>query len=98
MCIDNSYKDGDMVAGIRHGKSRTKAKKGTATTKAKSKPKKKVWIKGPPRSKRVSERALDTESSDLEIDEGLAKRRRKLTRRCQRKASDDDSWVSGSSC
>ena len=29
---------------------------------------------------------------------GLKKCRRKLTRRCQRNASDDDSWASGSSC
>ena len=79
-------------------KSRTNAKKGVATTKAKAKPNKKVWIKGPRRSKRVSERALDTDLSDSEIDEGLTKCRRKLTRRRQRKARDDDSWASGSSC
>ena len=79
-------------------KSRAKAKKGVANTKAKAKPNKKVWIKGPRRSKRVSERALDTDLSDSEIDEGLTKCRRKLTRRRQRKASDDDSWASGSSC
>ena len=62
------------------------------------KPKKKVQIKGPRRSKRVSEQALEVDSPDSEIDEGLVKRRRKLTRRCQRKASDDDSWASGHSC
>ena len=79
-------------------KSRAKAKKGVATTKATATPKKKVWIKRPHRSKRVSKRALDTDSSDSEIDEGLAKGGRKLTRRRQRKPSDDDSWASGCSC
>jgi hypothetical protein len=82
--------------------ARTNTKKGIATTKAnakaKAKPKKKVRMKGPRRSKRVSERALNTDSSDSEIDEGLTKCRRKLTRRRQRKASNDDRWASGSSC
>ena len=83
-------------------RAKTKAKKGAATVKAnpklKPKPNKMVQIKGPGRSQRVSERALDTESTDLEIDEGLAMHRRKLTRRCQRKASDDGSWASKCSC
>ena len=79
-------------------KLRAKVKKRDATAKDKPTPKKQVWIKEPCRSKRVSEQALDTDSSALEIDERLAKRKRKLTRRYQRKASDDDSWASECSC
>jgi hypothetical protein len=78
--------------------SRAKVKKGAATAKARAKPKKKRWIKGPRRSKRVKERALDTESSELKINERLAKRKRKLTRRSQWKAREDNSWASGYSC
>ena len=79
-------------------KSRARAKKGVATAKDKAKPKKKIQIKGPRRSKRVGERALNADSSDAENDEGLAKRRRKLTKRRQRNASNDDSSASGHSC
>ena len=79
-------------------KSRAKAEKEVATAKVKAKPKKKVRIKGPHRSKRGREQPLDTESSDSEINDGLAKRTRKSIMRRQGKASEDTNWANGYSC
>ena len=38
---------------------------------------------------------FDIESADLDAKEGLTEYRRKLTKKCKRKASDDGSWTSG---